>query len=148
MHYNQGYAIVHLRGSGMNRNDLDTNLRRGAGGTPGGLLEFFIGLGMIILGGYLFFNNLMVTSSMGVLWGRGGSGVALLVLLVGIAVLFFSGRSWLGWILVVVGLGAIFISVISNLTIYFRPNSFLNTLIMLGLIFGGLGLVARALRAH
>jgi hypothetical protein len=140
--------MVYLRGSGMNRNELDTNARRGAGGTPGGLLEFFVGLGMMIVGGYLFFNNLVVTSSMWVLWGHGGSGLALLVLLVGIGVLFFSGRSWLGWILVVVGLAAIFINVISNLTIYFRPNSFFSTLIMLGLIFGGLGLVARALRAH
>lgn len=121
---------------------------RGAGGTPGGLAQFFIGLAMIVAGAYLFFNNLVVTSTMWVLWGRNGSGIALLILLVGIGVLFFSGRSWLGWLLVVIGLGSIFINVITNLTIYFQPTSFLSTLLMLGLIFGGIGLVARSLRPY
>jgi hypothetical protein len=121
---------------------------RGAGGTSGGLLEFVIGSAMMILGGYWFFSNLVVTSTISVLWGRGGTGIALLVVLVGIGLLFFSGRSRAGWVLVVVGLVAIFITVITNLTIYFRAESLLNTLIMLGLVFGGLGLVARSLRPH
>lgn len=121
---------------------------KGAGGTPGGLLEFCIGVGMMIIGGYLFFNNLVVTSTIGVLWGRGGTGVALLVVLLGIGVLFFSGRSWIGWGLVIVGMVAIFITVITNLAIFFQPTSFLSTLIMLGLVFGGLGLVARSLRPY
>jgi hypothetical protein len=38
--------------------------------------------------------------------------------------------------------------IIANLHIYFRPTSLFNTLIMLGLLVGGLGLIARALRAH
>jgi hypothetical protein len=121
---------------------------RGAGGTPGGLLEFCIGVVMMLIGGYLFFDNLMVTSTIGVLWGRGGTGVSLLVVLVGIGLLFFNGRSWIGWTLVVVGLVAIFITVITNLAVYFLPNSLFNTLIMLGLVFGGLGLVARSLRPY
>lgn len=121
---------------------------RGAGGTPGGLGQFFIGLAMIVVGGYMFFNNLVVASTLWVLWGRNGSGIALLILLAGIGVLFFSGRSWLGWILVVIGLGSIFVNVVTNLTIYFQPTSFFNTLLMLGLIFGGIGLVARSLRPY
>lgn len=125
----------------------DNRLPRGAGGTPGGLLTFFIGLGMMLVGGYLFFNNLVVSSGLNVLWGRGGSGAALLVLLVGIGFVFFSGRSWIGWILIVVGLVIIAVNVITNLTIYFMPTNFFNTLVMLGLIFGGLGLIARSLRA-
>ena len=42
----------------------------------------------------------------------------------------------------------IFISVITNLVVYFVPTSLLQTVLMLGLVFGGLGLVSRALRPH
>jgi hypothetical protein len=38
--------------------------------------------------------------------------------------------------------------VIANMSIYFRPTSLFNTLVMLILLVGGLGLVARALRPH
>jgi hypothetical protein len=33
-----------------------------------------------------------------------------------------------------------------NMDIYFRQTSLFNTLMMLGLLFGGLGLLARSLR--
>ena len=35
-----------------------------------------------------------------------------------------------------------------NLNIYFRPTSLFNTLVMLVLLVGGLGLVARSLRPY
>jgi len=38
--------------------------------------------------------------------------------------------------------------VITNLVVYFMPTSLLQTVLMLGLVFGGLGLVSRALRPH
>jgi len=46
--------------------------------------------------------------------------------------------------------GALFIlaGVIANLHIYFRPTSLFNVIVMLVLLFGGLGLVARSLREH
>jgi hypothetical protein len=69
-------------------------------------------------------------------------------LLVGIGWLFFDGRAAVGWVLVVLGAAIIFVGIIANLHIYFRPTSLFNTLIMLGLLVGGLGLIARALRAH
>src|SRR5437868_15283100 len=115
-------------------------MKRGAGGTSGGLLEFFIGAAMVIVGGYLFMQRLLVTSSIRTLWGSGGSGLALLVMLIGIGVLFFSGRSVIGWIMIAIGAIMIFLSVISNLVIYFLPTSLLETILMLGLVFGGLGL--------
>jgi hypothetical protein len=68
-------------------------------------------------------------------------------MLVGIGVLFFNGRSRIGWGLLAAGLLIILAGVIANLQIYFRPTSLFNTLIMLGLLAGGVGLVARSLRA-
>jgi hypothetical protein len=62
--------------------------------------------------------------------------------------LFFDGRSTFGWLLVLLGAAIIFIGIIAHLHIYFRPTGLFNTLIMLGLLVGGLGLIARALRAH
>jgi len=123
-------------------------MQRGAGGTSGGLVEFFIGAAMVIIGSYLFLQRLLVTTSIRTLWGSGGSGLALLVMLIGIGVLFFSGRSVIGWIMIVIGAIMIFLSVITNLVVYFMPTSLFETIIVLGLVFGGLGLVARSLRPH
>jgi hypothetical protein len=123
-------------------------MQRGAGGTPGGLVEFFVGVAMLLVGGYLFMQRLMVSSSRPTFWGAGGTGIALLLLLVGIGVLFFSGKSVLGWLLVGLGGVMIFIGVITNLVVYLMPTSLLETILTLGLVFGGLGLVARGLRPH
>ena len=38
--------------------------------------------------------------------------------------------------------------IITNLAIYFRPTSLFNTLMMLALLAGGIGLVARSLKAR
>jgi hypothetical protein len=77
----------------------------------------------------------------------GGFGLSLLPLLAGIGFLFYNGRSVVGWILTVSGAAIILASVLMHMDIYFRPTSLFNTLIMLGLLFGGLGLIARSLRA-
>lgn len=128
--------------------EIRNKLPRGAGGTPGGIGTFLLGMAMILSGGYLFFDNLMVTSNFSVFWGRNASALPILILMGGIGFLFFSGRSWIGWILVAISLGMIFLNVISNLVIYFQATSFLRTFIMLGLIAGGIGLIARALRPY
>jgi hypothetical protein len=46
--------------------------------------------------------------------------------------------------------GALFIvaGVLANLHIYFQPTSLFNTIVMLVLLVGGLGLIARAMRPH
>ena len=120
--------------------------RRGAGGTPGGLGLFFGGLAMVVVGGYLLLANVTVTSGYWSFLGGNSFGLSLLPLLAGIGVLFFNGRSTLGWVLT--GLGALIIvaGIVANLRVYFRPTSLFDTLIMLGLLAGGLGLIVRALR--
>ncbi|MDF2771254.1 MAG: hypothetical protein K0S86_748 [Geminicoccaceae bacterium] len=125
-----------------------TEKPKGAGGTPGGLGEFFAGLAMIVGGGYLLLNQVTVTSSFWRLWGYNAFGISLIPLLVGIGLLFFDGRSKLGWLLTAAGALIILLGILTNLTIFFRPTSLFNTLMMLGLLAGGLGLVARSLRSH
>ena len=94
---------------------------RGAGGTPGGLGEFFGGLAMFIGGGYLLMNQVTVTSGFWQLWGYNAFGLSLIPLLIGIAMLFFDGKSKLGWLLTGAGALIIFLGIITNLTIFFRP---------------------------
>jgi hypothetical protein len=121
---------------------------QGVGGTPGGLGEFVIGLVMVAMGGYLLLNQVTVSTSFWAFWGYNTFGLTLVPLLVGIGWLFFDGRAALAWLLVVLGATIILTGIIANLHLYFRPTSLLNTLMMLGLLVGGLGLIARALRAH
>ena len=42
-------------------------MQRGAGGTPGGLWEFFIGAAMVVVGSILFMQRLMVSSTISAL---------------------------------------------------------------------------------
>ena len=119
---------------------------RGAGGTPGGLGPFFAGAAMVIAGGYLLLNQVTVASGFWTLWGFNGFGLSLVPLLVGIGFLFFNGKSPVGWILTAAGSLIIVVGIIANLSIWFRPTSLFNTLLILGLLAGGIGLVARSLR--
>lgn len=120
----------------------------GAGGTSGGLIEFFIGLGMAVAGGYLLTNQVVVTSSFWSLWGYNTFGLTLIPLIFGIGILFFNGKSILGWILLFVGIVIIGAGILMNLTIYFQATSLFNTIIMLVLLAGGIGLIARGIAAH
>ena len=120
----------------------------GAGGTPGGLWEFFLGLGMAIAGAYLLTNQITVTSGFWSFWGYNTFGLSLIPLIFGIGILFFNGKSVIGWLLTFAGVIIIGAGVLANLNIYFRPTSLFNTIIMIILLAGGIGLVARGLAAH
>ena len=119
---------------------------KGAGGTAGGIAPFFIGLAMAASGGYLLTNQVTVSTGFWAWFGPNTFGLSLLPLIIGGGVLFFDGRSTLGWILTAAGALFIFLGVLMNLRVYFEPTSLFNTVIMLVLLAGGLGLVARSLR--
>ncbi len=53
-----------------------------------------------------------------------------------------------GWALTAAGARIILTGIIANLDLYFRPPTLFDTLLMLGLLAGGIGLVARSLRAQ
>ena len=119
---------------------------RGAGGTPGGFGEFFLGLAMACGGGYLLLQQVTVSSGAWQMWGYNAFGLSLIPLLIGIGMVFFDGKSKLGWVFTALGALIILLGIITNLTIFFRPTSLYNTLIILGLLAGGLGLIARSVR--
>jgi hypothetical protein len=120
---------------------------KGAGGTPGGTGSFLAGAAMVVAGGYLLLTRVTVTSGGWHFYGYSAFGLSLFPLLIGIAMLFFNGRSALGWLLTAAGALIIVVGIIANLHIYFQPSSLFDTLLILGLLAGGVGLVARSLRA-
>lgn len=119
---------------------------KGAGGTPGGVFTFFLGVVMAAGGAWLLTNQVTVSSGFWSFFGPHTFGVSLLPLVIGAGVLFFDGRSVPGWILTAAGAAIVFLGVLMNLRIYFEPTSLFNTIVMLVLLAGGLGLVARSLK--
>ena len=120
---------------------------KGAGGTPGGIGTFFAGLAMAVAGGYMLTQRVTVASGF---WSFGGGhafGLSLLPLLVGAGMLFFDGKSRTGWLLTAAGAVIVLAGILLNLRIYFEPTSLFDTLVMLLLLAGGIGLVARSLKA-
>ncbi len=99
-------------------------------------------------GAYLLTDRVTVASGYWSLWGYNAFGLSLMPLVFGIGILFFNGRSIAGWVLLFVGIVVIFTGIIANLHIYFQPTSLFNTVMMLTLLAGGIGLIARALRSH
>jgi hypothetical protein len=110
--------------------------------------EFLIGLVMAVAGGYLLTSRVTVTSGFWTWGGYDTFGLSLVPLIFGIGILFFNGRSILGWLLLVAGAVIILAGILVNLRIYFEHTSLFNTLVMLVLLFGGIGLMARGVKAH
>jgi hypothetical protein len=124
-------------------------VKRGAGGTPGGVGEFVFGLILAGIGTYLLFNQVQVHTSF---WRFGGLansfGISLIPMLLGVAMLFFNGKSKIGWVLTVGGFLFIVVGILMNMDIYFQRTSLFNTLVMLVMLAGGLGLIFKSLRPH
>jgi hypothetical protein len=121
---------------------------RNVGGTPGGTRTFFLGLVMMIIGGYLLFDNVQVHGGWWNWRGLGGYGqsfgITLIPLLLGIGILFVNGKSLVGRFLTGGGFLLIVVGIIANLNIHFRQTSLFNTLVMLVLLVGGIGLIVRS----
>lgn len=126
----------------------DSPQRLGVGGTPGGMGEFLIGFVCAVAGGYLLFNQVTVGSGSWMIYGMNAFGLSLIPFLIGVAMLFFNGKSVFGWLLLLGSVVIIIAGVLINLSIWFRPTSLFNTLLMLALLAAGIGLILRSLRAH
>src|SRR5215469_8928616 len=118
------------------------------GGTSGGLGHFLTGFVMACVGGYFLANQVSVAGSYWTFYGASTFGITLVPMLFGIGILFWNARNVFGWFLTIAGALFILAGAIANMHIYFRATSLFNTLVMLILLVGGLGLIARSLAAH
>src|ERR1044072_738185 len=103
---------------------------------------------MAVAGGYMLTERVTVRSAYWSMWGHSAFGLSLLPLVIGIGLLFYNGKSIAGWLLTFAGSVIILAGIIINLPIYSHPTSLFGTIVMLVLLAGGIGLVARSLRAH
>ena len=102
---------------------------------------------MAMLGGYLLLQQVTVTSHSWRFFGFDGFGISLIPLLLGVGMLFFNGKNPLAWAVTAAGAIVIAGGILTSLDIFFRPTSLFNTLIILFLLVGGLGLVGRSMRS-
>jgi hypothetical protein len=119
----------------------------GAGGTPGGLGQFFLGLGLAAVGAYMLTQQVSVQTGYWTLGGYNAFGLSLVPFILGIGLLFFDGQSRWGFVLLFVGTLVIAAGILLNLNIYFERTSLFNTLMMLGMTAAGVGLVFRSLKS-
>jgi hypothetical protein len=128
---------------------------RGAGGTSGGLGRFFIGLAMMVAGGYLFLNAVHVSYSFHLgsrLFSVGGfhltSGMTLIPLIFGIGFIFYDARSVLGWGLTLASLIMLGVGIITSIHFRMRGMSAFDLIMILILLFGGIGLFLSSFRTY
>jgi hypothetical protein len=126
---------------------------RGAGGTEGGIGQFFIGLVMLIGGTYLFLNAIQVTHnfSLGyVLYRWGGfqvtSGLIMIPFMFGIGIMFYNSKNPVGWLLAGGSMVALIFGVLASIQFRMAHMSLFSLITILVLMVGGLGLFLRSLR--
>ena len=129
-------------------------MARGAGGSDGGTGTFLIGVIMMIGGGYLLLNGIVVRPNFGIgsrVFGIGGmtitSGMVLIPFMFGVGMIFYNARNWIGWILACGSLVALVFGVIANMSLQLQRMSAFDLIIILVLLVGGIGLFLRSLRA-
>jgi hypothetical protein len=126
---------------------------RGAGGTDGGIGRFFMGLVMMIAGGYLFLHNIQVSIGFGLgyqvfsFWGIGiTSGYVLIPFMFGVGIIFFNSRNILGWALAIASLVMLGFGVITQTHFHLRNMTAFELITILVLMVGGVGLFLSSLR--
>ena len=129
---------------------------RGAGGTSGGLGQFFLGLVMMCGGFYMLLNAIHIRSSFGMGYGLyhmsafGGfgitSGMVMIPFMFGVGLIFYNAKNWAGWILAGGSTVALIFGVISSIHFTFRSMTAFDLIVILVLSVGGLGLFLRSLK--
>lgn len=130
---------------------------KGAGGTSGGIGQFFLGLIMMCGGFYLLLRSISVNSHFGFGYrlysfsAFGGSygltsGMIMIPFMFGIGLIFFNSRNLIGWLLAVGSLTGLIFGVIASIHFHFRSMSAFDLITILVLAVGGLGLFLRSLK--
>jgi len=114
------------------------------------VLMFFIGLVMVVVGGFLFLQNVEVFTGnifSLVLMGRHMDGLLFVPLIASIIFLFYkyclASKICCGLSLLI-----ILVNVIINLRLYWNSTSLFATIIIFVLLFGGLGILMKVIFAN
>lgn len=114
------------------------------------IIHFFVGLVMTVVGGYLFMQNVQVTSAnlFGFsMFGRQMDGLIFVPLIASIIFLFFK-YSIVSKICCGLSIVLILANVIMNLRLNWTATSLFGTVVIFVLLFGGIGLLAKVIFAN
>lgn len=128
---------------------------KGAGGSQGGVGRFFIGLAMMVGGGYLFLDAIRVVNYFGfhrAIYTFGGNfhlttGMVLIPLIFGIGFIFYNSKNPIGWVLSGASIIMLGFGVLSSIKFQLRRMSAFELVMILILMVGGLGLFLSSLRS-
>ena len=150
------FSFFGTANNNMSRRDYSGDLvpYRGAGGTPGGVGRYFIGMIMFLGGIYLLLRSVAV-HNFG--WGYGlfrvgganiTTGYILIPFMFGVGLIFYNYRNILGWFLAIGSLVMLIFGIITSVNFTFQGTSAFDLLIILILMVGGLGLVLSSLSSR
>lgn len=114
------------------------------------VIMFFVGLVMTVVGGYLFMQNVEVYASSIFnfrMFGRDMDGLIFIPLIASVIYLFYKYNT-ASKICCALSIAIIIVNVIMNLRLYWRATSLFVTILIFVLVFGGIGLLAKALFAN
>ena len=115
------------------------------------LLQFVGGVIMLVVGLYILSQKVMVSSSYGFfsLWGgRFSSGLIMVPLIIGVVWMFASGGSFVSKVFTVLSVILIIAAIVASTRIWLVTITMYEWVLILVLIFGGAGLVAKVLFAN
>ncbi|MCJ8313000.1 MAG: hypothetical protein HRU38_06610 [Saccharospirillaceae bacterium] len=130
---------------------------KGAGGSSGGIGQFFIGVVMMCGGFYMLLNAINVTSNFalssrlygGSLLGNQMSvtgGMIMIPFIFGVGFLFYNSKSIIGWLLTIGSITALIFGVIASVRFSLKPMTAFELIVILVLAIGGLGLLLRSFK--
>ena len=127
---------------------------KGAGGSQGGVGRFFIGLVMMVGGGYLFLDAIRVVNQFGfhrAIYSFGGgfhltTGMVLIPMIFGIGFIFYNSKNPIGWVLSSASMVMLGFGIISSIKFQLRRMSAFELIMMLVLMIGGLGMFLSSLK--
>jgi uncharacterized protein len=131
-------------------------MKHGAGGTQGGIGQFFVGLALACVSAYLFFDSVHVSTApsgwiSGLIGGHAGglstvsAGLLFLPFFLGVMALFVNAKQTWAWILTWAGLGILVVEILSRLR-FFMEMKLTHLLILVALMAAGCGLIFRSFR--
>jgi len=131
-------------------------MTRGAGGNDGGIGRFFIGLIMMIAGGYLLLSNIIVSTNFGrfglgfnsfsSVQGFSTSGYVFFPFIFGIGIVFYNSKNYIGWFLLLASIVMLIFGVIGSVNLRMNPMTSFNMITILVLLMGGIGLFLSSLK--
>ncbi|OJJ21788.1 hypothetical protein BKI52_14905 [marine bacterium AO1-C] len=115
-------------------------------------MRFFVGLIMLIAGGYMFLNAVHVNYSFYHIYhipgvGRFASGYVLFPFMFGVGMIFYNSRNIIGWLLLIGSVVMLIAGVISSVQLRLQHMTMFQLMTILVLMIGGLGLFLSSLRS-